>query len=324
MIPMSALTSLGSVAFCVPYKMATVSIPLVGACISVTMLQLRMRQRRRMLDQRLAGSLVAALRHGALDFEPAPLGSRRLILGPDPGDMEETQLALMPSHYQLLGHPGRLTVSVPKELPAPDSIAGMRLLAPPASSPDENLSARVPRPLTQPMQSTRSHRCDSRSTKKTLTVPAHFYATAGMAGLQVAPSSRVVWLHCPLAAPAAVVPVPGNAQPQVEPFVFNASALQQSSTSLRELMQTLPVEALVPVAANLARPAEAKRQVESLHFTAPALQQSSSSLRELMRTLPVEALVPVATEFARPAKAERQVEPFHFTPPTRVPHMLAI
>ena len=140
-----ALAHIGPIAGLGRFSVMAASIACVGAGISMTMLQLKMRQRYRMMEERTAKSLVEGLRKGVLDFDSPSRGDQCNIFWSEPEEIEETQLQLMPSRYQLLGYPRQLPAARLKELPAPSRILGVRLLGPGMSAADENVLRGVPK-----------------------------------------------------------------------------------------------------------------------------------------------------------------------------------
>jgi hypothetical protein len=121
------------------------SIAFGGAVISMTTLQLRTRQRYRIMEERLAKCLVEGLRNGALDFDQPLPENHCNVFQSYPDEADETQLQLIPSRYRILGYPGRSSATSFNELPAPSRILQVRLLGSGTSNPDENLLLGVPK-----------------------------------------------------------------------------------------------------------------------------------------------------------------------------------
>lgn len=142
---LSGIAHFGPVAGSAASSMLAASIACAGAVISMTVLQFRMRRRYRIMEERLAKSLVEGLRRGALDFNPPPPENRCNIFRSYPDDVEETQLQLIPSRYQILGYHRQSPATSLKELPAPSRILQVRLLGSGMSYPDENLLIGVPK-----------------------------------------------------------------------------------------------------------------------------------------------------------------------------------
>jgi hypothetical protein len=123
------------------------SFSIAGACLKMDWPEWGLDRRRREAADRMANSLVTALRGGALEFTAAAAVTRGNVFLSGPEDAAENRLQLIPSRRQLLGYPRQLCAPTHALEPAANPVVTVRLIGQLMPSAGDNLLFGVPTAL---------------------------------------------------------------------------------------------------------------------------------------------------------------------------------